>query len=179
MGYHMDTRAHEHPRWLIYALLVLGIVARLSPHPWNATPTMAIALFAGTYLSKRWAIALPLLIIGFTDVILSWHATVPFTWGAFALTGWLGWWVRQRTSPGRIATASLAGSVLFFLISNFGVWAVGGIYPRTAAGLWHCYVAAIPFFRNGLAGDLVYTALLFGGYALAAGRLAARRTAPS
>lgn len=165
------------PQWLVYALLVLGVVARLAPHPWNMTPTMAIALYAGTYLSKRWSVLLPLLIVGTTDVILSWHDTVPFTWGALALASLLGWWVRQQPSAARIAGAGLAGAVLFFLISNFGVWLVGGIYQRTMAGLWTCYVAAIPFFRNAVIGDFFYTAVLFGGHALLAGQLAHRRSA--
>jgi hypothetical protein len=175
----MQPTPADRPLWIVYALLVLGIAARLSPHPWNATPTLAITLFAGTYLPKRWAILLPLVIIGATDVILSWHATVPFTWGAFALTAWLGWWIRQQPSSGRIAAGALAGSALFFLISNFGVWVVGGIYPKTAAGLWQCYVAAIPFFRNEFIGNFAYTALLFGGYAALAGRLAPRSTETS
>lgn len=151
---------------LILSLTVLGIVSRLIPHPWNATSVMAIALFAGTYLPRRWTIVLPLAILAITDIILLWHNTVPFTWAAFALTGTLGWWVRRRVTAGRIAVAGLLGSVSFFLISNFGVWLVGQLYPRTLDGLWQCYVAAIPFFRGTLFGDLAFTAALFGGYAL-------------
>jgi hypothetical protein len=164
----MAAPARHASPWLVYGLILLGIVARLTPHPWNATPTMAIALFAGTHLSKRWALALPLLMVGATDVILLWHGTVPFTWGAFALTGLLAWWIRPRPTAGRIAAASVAGSVLFFLITNFGVWATQALYPRTPDGLWQCYVAALPFFRNTVLGDLFYAVALFGGYALLA-----------
>ena len=56
--------------------------------------------------------------------------------------------------------------MLFYIVTNFGMWLFSGIYPRTLAGLEACYVAAIPFFQNTVAGDLVYTALLFGGFAL-------------
>ena len=160
--------------WLVYGLLLLGIVARLVPHPWNATPTMALALFAGTYLNRRSALLLPLAIVAASDALLGWHATVPFTWGAFLLTGLLAWWIRESPSAGRIFTGAVAGSGLFFLVSNFGVWVVGGLYPRTMTGLRECYVAAIPFFRSALAGDLVYTAALFGGFAMAFGRRFAR-----
>ena len=59
------------------------------------------------------------------------------------------------------------GSVLFFVVTNFGVWLVGDLYPRTLEGLVACYVAGIPFFRNTLAGDLLYAAVLFGGLAVA------------
>ena len=163
----------RHHAWLIYGLLLLGIVARLVPHPWNATPTMAIALFGGTYLPKRWALLLPLAIVAASDAVLGWHATIPFTWGAFLLTGMLAWWIRLRPTAARMLAGALAGSGLFFLLTNFGVWLIGGLYPRTIAGLWECYVAAIPFFRSNLAGDLVYTAALFGGCAMATGARAA------
>jgi len=152
---------------LVIGLILLGVVSRLIPHPWNVTPLTAIALFGGTYLSKRWAILLPLAIVALSDLALGWHSTIPFTWGAFAAAGLLGWRLRSRPSPARIAASSLAGSTLFFIVTNFGVWATQTLYPKTAAGLWECYVAALPFFRNSLAGDLGYAAALFGMYALA------------
>jgi hypothetical protein len=67
----------------------------------------------------------------------------------------------------RIGLAAVAGSVSFFIITNFGMWLFSGFYPLTPAGLAACYVAAIPFFQNTLAGDLFYATLLFGGFALA------------
>ena len=151
--------------WLAGGLILLGIMSRLVPHPWNATPLTAIALFGGTYLSKRWSILLPLAIVALSDLALGWHSTIPFTWGAFAVTGWLAWLIRVQPSAGRILAGSLLGSVIFFLVTNFGVWTTQTLYPKTAAGLWECYVAGIPFFRNALVGDLVYTAALFGMYA--------------
>ncbi|OGX28499.1 MAG: hypothetical protein A3B78_00145 [Omnitrophica WOR_2 bacterium RIFCSPHIGHO2_02_FULL_67_20] len=162
---------------LAAGLIVLGILARLVPHPWNATPVMAIALFGGTYLSKRWGVLLPLAIVGVSDLLIMWHRTAPFTWAAFAVTGTLGWWLRRHPSPGRILCASLIGSCLFFIISNFGVWASGGLYPPTASGLWECYLAGLPFFRNTVGGDLVYTAALFGAYAALRGGLPIRSPA--
>ena len=158
----------NHP-WIVLALLLLGVAARLVPHPWNATPVMAIALFGGTYVSRRWAILLPLSIVAISDVWLGWHNTIPFTWGAFALTGMLAWWIRRHLSVGRVITASLAGSLLFFVLTNFGVWLIGDLYPRTPAGMWECYVAAVPFFRSTLLGDLVFTGVLFGAHALLTG----------
>lgn len=151
---------------LIFGLIVLGVLARLAPHPWNATPLMAIALFGGTYLPKRWALPLPLVIVALSDWLIGWHATIPFTWGAFALTGFLGWWIRLQPSASRILAGTLTGSLFFFLFTNFGVWATQSLYPRTFAGLWQCYVAAVPFFRGTLFGDVVYVTALFGFYAL-------------
>ena len=166
-------------RWLALGLVVLGIVARLVPHPWNAAPVTAIALFAGTYLSKRWGILLPLAIMVVSDALIMWHRTAPFNWLAFALAGTLGWWLRRGPTSGRILGASLAGSCLFFLVSNFGVWALEDMSPRTHQGLWECYLAGLAFFRNTVAGDLVYTVLLFGAYAVLRQPDPARHTARS
>ena len=162
---HDGQREHG---WLVIGFLLLGILARLVPHPPNVTPLVAIALFGGTYGSKRWAVLLPLLIVAASDLVLGWHDTIPFTWGAFVLTGMLAWWLRAHPTALRIAVAAAASAFLFFVITNFGVWVAGTLYPRTAEGLWHCYVAAVPFFRNTLLGDLAYTAVFFGGYAAAA-----------
>ena len=174
----MEHEAHRHPV-LISGLIALGILARVVPHPWNATPTMAIALFAGTYLSRRWSLIMPLAIVAVSDLALGWHTTIPFTWGAFLLTGVIAWWIRRAPSASRVLGAALAGSTLFFLVTNFGVWITQDLYPRTPQGLWECYVAAIPFFRTALLGDLAYTTALFGGFALATGGAWAGRTSPS
>jgi len=151
---------------LALGLVVIGVASRLMPHLPNLTPVMAIALFGGTYLPKRWSIALPLAIMAASDLVLGGHVTIPFTWGAFVLTGLIGWWVRERPRLGRIAAGALTGSALFFLITNVGVWLVAGLYPPTAGGLSACFAAAIPFFRAMLLGDLVYTAVLFGAFAV-------------
>ena len=163
----MNRSAERSTQWLVWGLILLGVAARLLPHLWNATPVTAIALLGATYLSKRWGILLPLTIVAVSDLVLGWHTTIPFTWGAFAAIGLLGWWLRKHPSPARIVVCSLAGSMLFFLVTNFGVWLVGGLYPNTPEGLWQCYVAAIPFFRNTLLGDLLSTGTLFGLYATA------------
>ncbi len=151
---------------LVGGLILLGVIARLVPHPWNASPVAAIALFGGAWLSKRWSLILPLAIMALSDLFLGLHATIPFTWGAFALTGLLGWWIRRAPTPTRILAGALTGSALFFLLTNFGVWLVGGLYPRTLEGLWTCYIAAIPFVRATVLGDVVWTTALFGAYAL-------------
>jgi len=75
--------------------------------------------------------------------------------------------VRRRQTVWRIAGAAVASAVLFFILTNFGVWALGTLYPKTLIGLSECYAVAIPFFHNTLLSDLVYSALLFGGLALA------------
>jgi hypothetical protein len=91
---------------------------------------------------------------------------MPFVYGSVALVVLVGWAVAKRMTALTIAGAAVASSVLFFAVTNFGTWLTSGMYPQTLSGLAACYVAAIPFFQNTLAGDLLFSALLFGGFAL-------------
>ncbi len=156
----------------LYALtsLVLAATAlRLAPHAPNFVPIAAIALFGGaTFSDRRAAFLIPLVAMALSDVVLGGLSGVtPFIYASFALITCLGLALRTRGGAVRIAGASLAGAVLFYLVTNFGVWIAGGLYPKTIAGLATCYVAAIPFFWNTLLSDLLYTALLFGIWSLA------------
>lgn len=151
--------------------LVSGIVAaaalRLIPHPPNFSPIDAMALFSGAYLGRRaLAFVAPLGALLLSDAILGFYHNMAFVYGSVALIVLIGWLVSSRRTPLWIGGAALASAMLFFIITNFGVWVSGAYYPSTLAGLAACYVAAIPFFQNTLAGDLVYAALLFGGFAL-------------
>ena len=146
-------------------LILLAMAGRFAPHPPNVTPLTAVALLGGAYLPKRWAIAVPLAAIVLSDLVIGLHDVVAFTWTSIALISLLGWWIRRRPEMSRIALASVLGSTFFFLLTNFGVWLLGDqgtMYPRTLEGLGTCYVAALPFFRNALLGDLVITSTLFG-----------------
>lgn len=156
----------RHPRALtLAAVILLAAASRLLPHPPNLTPIGAIALFGGAQFQERWlAFAVPLAAMALSDVIIGWHRLVPLVYGSFVLTVVIGMWLRDRKTLLSITGAALASSVLFFVFTNFGVWALGSMYPRTLAGLVAAYAAAIPFFRNTVAGDLFYTAVLFGGF---------------
>jgi hypothetical protein len=100
-------------------------------------------------------------------------------YGTTALIGLLTSLAHGTRSPVLIAAATLAGSCVFFLVTNFAYWAQGTLYPHTPAGLATCYTAAIPFFQNSLLGDFTYAALLFGGWALMESRVPALRTDPT
>ena len=152
---------------LSYGLIVSGILARLLPHPANVTPLVAVALFSSAVLPRRVALIIPLAIMMISDWLIGFDPQLPFNWAAFIVVGCVGFLLRDRRSVPRLAGVSLVSSALFFLISNFGVWAVGRLYPVTAAGLRACYVAGIPFFRQMAAGDLVFTGICFGLFALA------------
>ena len=155
----------------LVALLVAILAAatlRLVPHPPNFTPIGAMALFSGAYLGRRpLAFVAPLGALLLSDLVLGvYHgmATVYFSVGLIVLIGWVA---LKRVSPIRVGAAAITSSVLFFVITNFGMWLFSGFYPRTLAGFEACYIAAIPFFQNTVAGDLFYATLLFGGFRLA------------
>jgi hypothetical protein len=156
------------PRLMVLIAMVLAAAAsRLIPHPPNLTSVTAVALFGGAYFSdKRLAFLVPLAALFLSDLILGFYSHMEVVYLSFALIVCVGLWLQKRRSAFHIAGAALASSVLFFLITNFGVWAFGSLYPKTIAGLLACYVAAIPFFQNTLQGDLFFTAVLFGGFAL-------------
>jgi len=152
----------------LLAALLAAAALRLVPHPPNFTPIGAMALFSGAYLGRRGAVALvaPLGALFLSDLVLGFYRGMPTVYFSVALIVIIGWLALRRVSPIRVGGAAITSSVLFFVLTNFGMWLSSGFYPRTLAGLEACYIAAIPFFQNTVAGDLFYAAVLFGGFAL-------------
>lgn len=147
-------------------LMILGAAfTRLMPHPWNFTAIGAMALFGGAYLpSKKQSLIIPLAALFLSDLVLGFHVTMSFVYVGFIAAVLLGWTMRDERNVIRVGTASLVTSSVFFLISNFGVWATQNMYPQTVQGLIDCYVSAIPFFDNQIYGDLFFSTVLFGAY---------------
>ena len=155
-----------------FAALLSAIVAaaalRLVPHPPNFSPIDAMALFSGAYLGRRWvAFVAPLAALLLSDLVLGFYHGMATVYATVALIVVIGWWVSSRRTPLRIGAAALVSSVVFFVITNFGMWLFSGFYPVTYTGLIACYTAAIPFFQNTVASDLFYSLLLFGGFRIA------------
>lgn len=148
---------------LILGLVALTAATRLLPHPPNFTPVIALALFCGAALPKRW---MGLAAIGgvmlLTDLLLGWHASLLAVYATLALITLGGRKLDLNSSAGTVLGGSFAAACLFFLLTNFAVWAGSGMYPPTLEGLVACYVAGIPFFGNSLASTLLFSALLFG-----------------
>jgi len=164
-------------RFTFLAGMILAATAsRLIPHPPNFSPLASVALFGGaTFANKRVAFLVPLAALILSDVVLGFYAITPVVYGSFALIVCLGFWTRNRRGAGTIAAAAIASAFLFFALTNFGVWALDNLYPKTPAGLVDCYLAAIPFLKNTLLSNLLYSALLFGGLAAAENRFAQLR----
>jgi uncharacterized protein DUF6580 len=150
-------------RWWI-GMVVLGAFARLLPHPWNFTPMMAIGLFAGSQARKAsTAVLATLFALVVSDAVMGFYPGFWYVYAAALIPVLLGRRIRNRA--GAIAAAAIVSGLSFFLITNFMVWTTGALYPHTMAGLSACYLAGIPFYRNQVLGDVVYTVAIFGGYA--------------
>jgi hypothetical protein len=164
--------------FIISGLILVAALSRLLPHAPNFTPVGATALFGAAYFTEKyWALIIPFIALWVSDLILNnivyaeyyegfvWF-TSGFAWiiGAFALITLFGMGFLKKIKPMNLLASSLVASALFFLITNFGVWMSGVMYPKTGAGLMATYAAGVPFFWNTLAGDLFYVSVLFGVY---------------
>jgi hypothetical protein len=170
-----------HPRTVVIVGIVFAAAAlRLAPHPMNFAPIGALALFGGAYFSsKRAALAIPLLSLAAGDIFVGFHRLIPYVYASFLVSVAIGFWLRRTRSATRVAAATLAGAIQFFIITNFALWTSAiGSYPKTLGGLTACYISGIPLFWNTLAGDAFYAALLFGGMALAEHKFPLLRESP-
>src|SRR5260370_32537154 len=154
------------------AIIALAALSRLLPHPPNVTPIAAMALFGAVYLRDlKVAFLLPIAAMFFSDLVLGFTAygtvmlkSQPVVYLCMLMTVAIGRLIRDQRSILKIASATFANAVIFYVVTNFAVWATGALYPKTWSGLTTCYIAAIPFFRNSIAGDFIYVTVLFGGF---------------
>lgn len=155
----------------LIAIIGISIATRLLPHPPNFTPIAALALFAGVYASRvsKWYLLAPLGAMLVSDAFVGLYEwkTMTVVYANFLAIGLLGLLMKKHKNVGTIALGALAGSILFYLTTNFAVWAFSGMYVPTIEGLMLSYTMALPFFKFTLLGDLFYVALFFGSYALA------------
>lgn len=153
----------------IITLTIIGIISRLVPHLPNMTPVGATALFSSAKFGIKKGMVILLATMLITDVLIGLHPVMWATYGSFMITLLIGWWVQRKYSLSRFMTGILVSSIVFFIITNFAVWLVplpSGMYAKTLTGLIHCYVMALPFFRNSLIGDFFYGFIFYYGYEL-------------
>ncbi len=170
---------------VLAGMILLAALSRLVPHPPNFSPIEAVALFGGAYFVKRaWAIAVPLIALAISDLVLGlinggvyldYFLNVHFLsiYACIALCTLLGFGLRGRVVGARVLGYSLLGSVLFFVVTNFAVWATANptLAPACASSVGACYVAGLPFFQWTVLGTLFYSAILFGSFALLRARI--------
>jgi hypothetical protein len=154
---------------LIIAIIALAAASRLVKHPPNFTPMAAMALFGGWYVTKKYFVIVPLLAMLISDAFIGFYdwRLMAIVYLGIALTFGIGWLLKKNASWRKVIIGSLTGSIIFFLTTNFAVWALYQWYPHTWAGLANCFAMALPFFKNSLIGDLFYGVVLFGIYELA------------
>jgi hypothetical protein len=161
---------------LAYLFVVFAVAFRFLPHSeaFNFTPVAAALLFFGSRqpLRRAW---IPVALLAASDVLLTvviykYPFTVDHlvTWAWYVAAVAIGSLLASNRSPLRVGAASLAASISFFVVSNLCVFLVWNMYPKTLAGLVTCYSLAVPFFRNTVGGDLIFTAAFFAIPALVA-----------
>jgi len=147
----------------VVSIILLAVVARLVPHPPNFAPIGGLALFSGSHFKKKIALLIPLAAMLISDVFLGFHNTMIYVYASFFLAVLIGRLIKNNRWRS-LALASLTSSVLFFLITNFGVWLSYSMYPKTLDGLFQSYLMGLPFFRNTILSDFFYTFSFFYGY---------------
>ncbi len=150
--------------YVVLTMIFAGAVMRLIPHWPNFTPIAAIALFGGTFLKRKdLAFLVPVVAMLLSDLIIGFHSTMFAVYASFIAIVSLGLFLQSRLTVVNTISASLASSILFYLITNFASWTSGIMpYPMNVAGLMQSYIAGLPFFFNGIIGDLFYNSVLFG-----------------
>ncbi len=165
---------------VLAVIIVLAAFSRLIPHMPNFSPLGAIGLFGAAYFTKKWqAFLIPIAATWISDLFINnviYAQYYPsFTWfyegfywqyGSYALITFAGLLIFKKINTPRILAGALTATALFFLITNFGCFPGTPSYPQNFGGLMACYAAGIPFLKGTLLGDLFYSGVLFGSYAL-------------
>lgn len=163
---------------LAIALILMAITTRFLPHYPNFTAVGAMGLFGGAYFTKqRWAFLIPFITLFVSDLILN-NFVYEYTFNIYALFTYIGFGlvvlagksILTKVNAKNVIVASLSASIIFFLVSNLMSWYDNILYTKDLAGLMQCYIAGIPFLGSTVAGDLTYSAVLFGIYEWAKNR---------
>lgn len=159
----------EHKILISIALITIGVLVRLMPHMWNVAPIAAIALVSAVYLGRTYAFVVPITALFLGDLLIGFYdaGVMIAVYASFAAIGLIGLWIRKQKNVTTVIIGSLSASILFFLISNWAVWQFTPWYDKSIVGLLETYTLAIPFFRNTIIGDLVYTGSLFAAFEFA------------
>lgn len=148
----------------ILIIVILAALSRLIPHPANIAPIAALALFSGAKINKKIAYLLPLSAMLVSDFFLGFHSTMFYVYLSFLLIAVIGRSIGKKYSVFFLFGVTFFSSLLFYLITNFGVWISTTMYTKNLSGLINCYLMGLPFLRNTVVGDLFYTSLFFYGY---------------
>ena len=152
---------------IIVFLSLVGciVISRWVPHPLNFTALISVALFAGSFWqASSLKFAVPLFAMFISDFIIGFYPGIEINYLAIVACVLVA--PSMTSKPLTIAARSFLASVLYFVISNLGVWIFAGLYPMTLQGLQTCFVLALPFYKGILLGALFYSSVLYGAYRL-------------
>ena len=162
----MNSNTSKNEIITVSIMVAIAAATRFLPHPPNFTAIGGMALFgAATLTNKKLAFLVPIMAMFISDLFIP-NGFDLSVYTAFIAIAAMGLLISNKKGPMPVIVGSISASVIFFAISNFGVWASQAMYTKNAIGLISCYEAAIPFFPNTLAGDLFFSSLLFSSYAI-------------
>lgn len=145
-------------------LILVAVFSRLISHDWNFTAMGAMAVVAGLLISHRLlALLVPVMALLISDAVIGFHNVMLAVYLGYVLMVVAGVLFSKSQKIVSVVSASLVGSLAFFLVSNLGVWFEGQLYPRTFSGLMWCFEMAVPFFRNEVVSNILVTPVLFLG----------------
>lgn len=164
----MDRKILNTRNIIIFLAITGAAFMRLIPHWPNFTPVAAMALFGGAYINRKaLAFLVPLAAMLISDMVIGFHSTMIAVYAGIIITVMIGFALSNKVKAGNVLLASVISTIIFFLITNFGAWMSGMMpYSKDFSGLMQAYIAGIPFFNNGLLGDLFYSTVFFGGFYL-------------
>ena len=151
---------------IVILLIAFGVWSRFAPHPANFTALTAVALFGGAMLPRYYGLLVPVGAMVVSDIFIGMHSLSAVVWVSFALVALLGKLLSKRLGVRNVVVASVVASTIFFIVTNFAVWVEGRLYAHTFVDLVQCYINALPFYRTMLVGDLLYSGMIFGVYAV-------------
>jgi len=140
------------------SLILILVFARLIPHPPNFTPIIAAAILS-SYFFKNIYLSLMILLISMllSDIFIGFHTNMFFVYAPLFLITFLFFNVRMKINSKSLFIFAFLGSLIFYLVSNFGVWLMSGMYEKNISGLMSCYVLAIPFFTNTILSTIIFS----------------------
>jgi len=175
-------KSQMHTRLILLSVLILiAAFGRIIPHPYNMSPIAAMGLLGAAYCSRKWmALLIPFLATWLSDLFINnivyaelfdgftwFYAGSAWVYGSYAVIIMMGYILLNTVTIARIASGSILATSIFFLITNFGAWIGNPLYPQSFEGLLMSYAAGLPFLQGSFIGDLMYSGILFGGFALA------------
>lgn len=165
---------------LITSLILIGAFSRILPHPPNFTAIASIGLFAGALMGGRiLKYVVPFLALFLSDILINntiyasyydgfvlWRPGFLWVYAPMLIMVGFAPLLIKKLNTTSVLGGSIAASLVFFVVSNFGVWITDAMYPISVSGLIACYTAALPFLLNTLMGSVFFSVVLFGGYVL-------------